>query len=272
MSFLCRAYSEIRRLVGTVKWTWPNSVTLCKAYCEIQRLIGDELTEAFGGRKESFRAVKAVEKHRRYWKPAKVRVLLLAESHVFTSDADLKSITKYRLKGCPEEYVRLVYCLGYGENDLADVANNSPGTPQYWKAFVSSVNPPDEEHFRQVQKSHTRNLDERITNKVSTLYKMKQRGIWLVDASIVALYPAPNMPPKIRSAAIRISWKHHISRVIRSANPDKIIVIGHGVEDALYAELKETGIPFCSIKQPNAFMTSEERDLYHKTIHCLCSE
>lgn len=46
---------------------------------------------------ESFETAKAIQNHRDYWKPDKVCVVLLAESHVFTSDAERKS-TRINLK------------------------------------------------------------------------------------------------------------------------------------------------------------------------------
>src|SRR5258707_15349419 len=65
----------------------------------------------------------AVERHRWAWKPETVRVLLIAESHVFTSEEHFRlRIAPHRLppeaRHAPPEYVRLIYCLGYGESHL----------------------------------------------------------------------------------------------------------------------------------------------------------
>ncbi len=83
---------------------------------------------------ESFAVAQAVETVREFWKPAKVKVVLLAESHVFTSDDESGVRLDTRLipvPGLPREYVRFVYCLGYGESRL--LMRNIPGnkgTPQ----------------------------------------------------------------------------------------------------------------------------------------------
>src|SRR5689334_21098888 len=84
----------------------------------------------------------AVERHRWAWKPKTVRVLLIAESHVFTSEDDFRlRITSHRLpvgaRHTPADYVRLIYCLGYGESHLLTPfpSGNNPGTPQFWNVF-----------------------------------------------------------------------------------------------------------------------------------------
>ena len=84
-----------------------------------------------------------------------MRVVLLAESHVFTGAADLERCI-VRLPGAPAGiptgFVRLVYCLGYGENDILDRRISEPpntGTPQFWRIFASCVGgPPRSADFR----------------------------------------------------------------------------------------------------------------------------
>jgi hypothetical protein len=40
----------------------------------------------------------------------------------------------------PRGFVRLVYCLAYGENELLDEAiESNKGTPQFWKIFFSCL-------------------------------------------------------------------------------------------------------------------------------------
>ncbi|MDQ6666242.1 MAG: hypothetical protein M3Z23_17830, partial [Acidobacteriota bacterium] len=43
----------------------------------------------------------------------------------------------------PRGFVRLVYCLGYGESHLLDepIEARNSGTPQFWKIFYSCLNP-----------------------------------------------------------------------------------------------------------------------------------
>ena len=95
---------------------------------EIKMLMREEQT---------FEIVKMVHDYRLYFKPEKVKTVLLAESHVYTSDDDFQSeLPSDYLSGYPKKYVRFVYCLGYGENELLNkpVPKNS-GTPEFWKIF-----------------------------------------------------------------------------------------------------------------------------------------
>jgi len=108
-------------------------MSLEKAYSEIKKSIGNRLEF------ESFKVVKSVDDHRIFWKPENVKVMLLAESHVFTKDSEHGSIMQYygfpELIECPTEYVKLVYCIGYGGKNIVKISGNR-GTPQFWKIFV----------------------------------------------------------------------------------------------------------------------------------------
>lgn len=82
---------------------------LREAYTSIKKILGDNT--------EPLDSVELVEAYRRYFKPEKVRVLLLAESHVFTHDSErqIPMLAVPGLTGYPEQYARFVYCLGCGE-------------------------------------------------------------------------------------------------------------------------------------------------------------
>ena len=64
--------------------------------------------------------MRRAEEHRSYWRPKNVRVLLLAESHAYTAREELErrlTISDDEFELVPQGFVRLVYCLGYGENE-----------------------------------------------------------------------------------------------------------------------------------------------------------
>src|SRR5260370_25077907 len=102
---------------------------------------GRNVLKAKGLPCESSRVAVEVERHQWAWRPSKVRFLLVAESHVFTDDDDLRvrirrEVLPRRLRHRPDTFVRLVYCLGYGENNLLNKRPESnPGTRQYWNIF-----------------------------------------------------------------------------------------------------------------------------------------
>lgn len=118
-----------------------------------------------------------------------MRILLLAESHVFTHEHELVAQVRLEPHGhsdAPSRFVRLVYCLGYGEPGIAGTAvRPDVGTPQFWKLFAACVDdPPDGNILKGVE----RRLAQRIKNKISLLEDLQARGVWLLDASPAALY------------------------------------------------------------------------------------
>lgn len=131
----------------------------------------------------------AVERHRWAWRPHVVRTLLIAESHVYTSADDIAlTIRRDRLppvaQYAPAEYVRLIYCLGYGEDELLTrrPTRSNAGTPQFWNIFGRLAGT-----GRQPRKGVTP-LGQRLDWKVGTLSALRERGVWLVDASLHGIY------------------------------------------------------------------------------------
>jgi len=245
-------------------------VSLEKTYSEIKASIGNRLEF------ESFKVVKSVDEHRNFWKPEKVKVLLLAESHVFTRDSEHDSFMQYdrfsELEECPTKYVKLVYCLGYGEKNMVKVPVNR-GTPQFWKIFVSCVNQNFISEGEKILLSKTPNYHERMSNKISILGQLKEKGIWLVDASIVALYNDSKKPISgIMESVIKISWKHYISKIIQEVNPEKIIVIGKGVHKILENHLRMIDIPIYVQSQPQGIRTKVGIKNAFETYYKLCND
>lgn len=231
---------------------------LAKCYEAVKSIAGDSI--------DSFAAVKAVDAHRMFWKPSDVKVILLAESHVFTEDSELSHKSKnlpVELEGYPEEFVRFVYCLGYGENGiLREPVSKNSGTPQFWKIFFSCCNQiHSNDDFAPILKSGTPNLDRRIANKIALLQRLKDMGVWLVDASIGGLYlPGGVKPPqKLIRDAIRVSWESCVKQMVIEANPQHIICIGKTVEGVLGGDLRSmVGGDLTVVKAPAARMTAKE--------------
>lgn len=218
------------------------------------------MTNEFSVLDEPWESVALVEKYRQYWRPENPRVILLAESHVYTSNEDRAcktNMANWNLSGYPENYANFVYCLAYGETSLIKgraPAHNS-GTPQFWKLFYSCQN------YVKSNNDFTNNSDSilhqgtsddnrRILNKIKLLRNLQKRGIWLVDASIMAIYQKPQ---QIKNKAVRLSWERHTRQIVKNANPAHVIVIGQGVADTL-----GNNIPcdYTVISQPNAFLTA----------------
>lgn len=223
--------------------------------------IWHELRGEFGDRIEPFESWRAADELRRYWRPQKVRVVLLAESHVFT-DASEASIrvgnSRFTDDSIPNAFVKLVYCLGYGENELLSrkmQANH--GTRQFWEISYSSLHRVEHtSDFSNIHKTKTRSLSERIQNKLSILQELKEQGIWLLDASLAALYPKPKVRGMYESCIAK-SWPY-LFDLISEAHPEKLVVIGKGVRNRLESRIATLGVSWDWIHQPQARLKSEQ--------------
>jgi hypothetical protein len=222
-----------------------------------------QLARVMGSQAEAFPIVNVVEQHRRYWRPAKTRLVLLAESHVHTDESEYCHTVRplvWMPKDLPLDFVRFVYCLGYGENELLNKPiNRNGGTPQFWKIFYSCINKVTSNNdFAPILKRKTQ-LAGRACTKMSLLDAMKTRGIWLVDASIMAVYPRTHVNLQ---NFLQTSWNCYVRSVIHEAKPEGILCIGFGVAKALKAELDKLqsalGIKWGVVPQPNARLVSKE--------------
>ena len=235
----------------------------------------------FNTRIDSLEVVKQVEEYRQFWKPKKTNVVLLAESHVYTDEKDFgMECDKWFLHGVirnyPIRFVRFVYCLGYGENELLSKGKTdrkNTGTPQYWKIFSSCVAESEKDlGFWRVLKTETTSLHSRLRNKVSVLRKMKRGGIWLLDASIVGLYGSGKKDYKVTEKVFEICWENVIVSTIKESSPRHVIVIGKGVGDILNKKLHRLNIPFSIIPQPQARGPSEWQLENYKKYQRICAK
>ena len=239
---------------------------LNEVYSKIKQLLGNHT--------ESLESVQLVEAYRRYLKPEKVRVVLLAESHVFTSDTDRQIIIPPipDLPGYPTQYAKFLYCLGYGEKIVTNNSQLHPkrdGTPQFWKILYSCNNPVSSlEDFSPILGQTP--PQQRLANKIRLLKELKAKGIWLVDASIVALYKEGKKMPNMFSA-LEVSWQSYTREVVRRANPEHVICIGKGVANVVSKDLKsDFNREFTVIEQPNAFLSSEKHMANYRKYSEIC--
>jgi hypothetical protein len=204
-----------------------------------------------------------VDEHRQYWRPSKVRLVLLAESHVYTTNEELRSTLKNHDRipeSVPRGFVRFVYCVGYGENELLDKQlDSNPGTWQFWKIFHTCVYGATSVSSFSLLLKRTTKLEERIQNKIELLQHLRARGIWLVDASVEALY----QPGKPRLSAnykqtLLTSWNGSIRPILEEAKPEGILCIGKNVARTLKSQLNDLGIPWGVVPQPQARLPRAE--------------
>ena len=156
-----------------------------------------------------------------HWKPDEVRAIVLAESHVFTapeeqaakrlSDAAFERLRRDHGYDGPRGYVRLVNCLGYGEQALcADGRAADRGSTQFWQLLAACsrelapatpatpvVGPGGQ--LSDVLKLGSPRLEDRLAAKFRVMRDLKARGIWLLDTCVVGWY-IPQATYYVRSA------------------------------------------------------------------------
>lgn len=225
-------------------------------------------------------AALAVEAYRRAWLPEKVRVLLLAESHIATSAADLahRVVLPPGLDWLgPRRFVRHIYCAGYGEPELLEGppgAGERPrgGTPQFWR-LMAAAEGPDCPAWPGIARSGTE-AGARLKAKAALLHRLRARGVWLTDASLVALaVPAVQRhgDGSLDAAALRESWRLYHAALLPALTPAHVAVIGLGVARTLQKEL-DRAFPgaWSALKQPNGARAASQAHEMWTALSSIC--
>jgi hypothetical protein len=218
------------------------------AYARARDIIGSEDAECL-------EVAKEVERIRLALRPERVRVVLLVEFHVWTSREEGRSRVR-QPDGIETGFARFVYCLGCGEPQLVgpSVTPNN-GTPQFWKLFHDTLYEPGISRPGVLKAGET-DAQRRVQNKLDLLNRMRCAGIWLVDASVTALFG--NGIKLTRSqyrGILQACWESHIREVLSDCAPTGVLIVGMGVDraigDLVRQELR-SDVEIVSIYQPNA--------------------
>jgi hypothetical protein len=224
------------------------------AYGRARNILGRE-------RAECLDVAVEVERLRLACCPEHVRVVVLAESHVWTSSDELRSRV-LQPNGIETGFARFVYCLGYGEPQLVEPAvEPNLGTPQFWRLFHDTVHGPAIPDAR-VMKAGEADSQKRVQNKLDLLEKMRSTGIWLLDASVSALYRKGALAASRDDflAVLRACWESHVGEVVCRCAPSAVLIVGKGVEAAVGDLVRRDlghGVEVAVINQPNARMSAE---------------
>ena len=84
------------------------------------------------------------------------------------------------------------------------------------------------------------------------LTRLRNAGVWLLDASPAALYTPGGKKASDIERCIQIGYDVHVGRQVEAARPTDIVCIGIGVSRALGARLGATGARVTVVPQPNA--------------------
>lgn len=186
-----------------------------------------------GARPESAAYLAGVAAWRNAWRPERVRAVLLAESHVAQRDGDLRSQVRTdwtAIRNLPSQYVRLVYCLGYGESGICSPPpEGNGGTWQFWNIFGQIARGENQPPKR------ASSLSSRLHWKLAVLRELQSRGIWLQDASPLALYlgGGRRVDPRGQVQLLRDGFQRWVWPSLEADDPEKVWVIGRGVAAAL---------------------------------------
>jgi hypothetical protein len=187
-----------------------------------------------GARAESPEYLAGVSAWRNVWRPSRVRAVLLAESHVAEREGDIAVRVRNDITGVPglpTQYVRLVYCLGYGESGICtgQPATNS-GAIQYWDILGQVALGENQPRKRDSL------LRDRLRWKVAVLRALQEQGIWLQDASPLGLYlgSGKRVNPRLQDVLVRDGYTQWVWPTVKDDRPERVWVIGSGVLRTLY--------------------------------------
>lgn len=180
-------------------------------------------------RPESVEIALAAASHRWYWRPDKLKTILFADARDITSSEELAcqckvSWLKIDGESPPNSFVRLPYCLAYGEPDLVPgIAKQDNKCPLHlWDLFGDLTERGD--------CPYEAKLVDRLAWKVKTLTDLKARGIWVVDPTH---FPGQNHPELIRI------WWEGAGRGATESDQPLLVAYGKSYFDLL----KQGGIP-----------------------------
>ncbi|MGB3695562.1 MAG: hypothetical protein WA865_05360 [Spirulinaceae cyanobacterium] len=220
---------------------------------KISQSKGAKLLDEAGFEPELPQVALAVESHRWAWQPENTSVILIAESHIYTSVQDFSlTVQKKSLPAAaqhsPEEFVRLIYCLGYGEPELlsGETTQRNAGTRQFWDLFGKLT-----ARGKQPRKTEGVSVSDRLEWKVGTLREMQAKGVWVIDASIHGMYVpgGKRVSNQIKSALHRLWWSDYGADLLSRFPQAKVWIIGKTVAD----DLRKLKIDFQGwIYQPGA--------------------
>lgn len=196
----------------------------------------DSWARRAGARTESPQYLASVAAWREAWRPEKVRVLLVAESHVAeeAGDASVRVVVRAPSRTeLPSSFCRLVYCLGYGEDGVCSPPpTRNAGTWQFWDILGAIAGGPNPTQPRKDRST----LSDRLRWKLDVLTWLRRHGVWLVDACVAGVY----QPGGGRAFAggdyermVRDSFERFVWPGVSQEPIEQVWVIGVGVAKAL---------------------------------------
>jgi hypothetical protein len=135
---------------------------------------------------------------------------------------------------------------------VAPVVTPNVGTWQFWRLFHDTISGPTISHAGLLKTGET-DCQKRVQNKLDLLKKMQSAGVWLVDASVTALYPRKLATRDYRDV-LKACWESHIGEVLCECAPSAVLIVGKRVDCAIGNDVRQLGsvAEVDVIYQPNA--------------------
>ncbi len=183
----------------------------------------------------------AVWNYRQYFLPPKVRLIVLAESHVFTENCCAVPLNNPHVSPIPSSYYKdfnkFFYCLGYGEQKaLLTVPCNKCGgrTTGFWNLMKALTSYPN-----MVSNKTNPYFSSRIKNKWELLSCMRCSGIWLLDASFFAVNHIKDTNVRLSILSSQIM---HVLGIINTLGAPSILMVGKNVQTLYQGLLPQIGV------------------------------
>lgn len=219
-------------------------------------------SQGLGVQAEDPHYLQLITDWRNAWHPQRVRLLLVAESHVAEQPGDSQVYVELPASiqpsaQLPAGFCRLVYCLGYGESEIcrprAPVANG--GTWQFWDLFGAIAARYEPSIAPQMPRRGLSNLHSRLQWKIAVLEVLRRAGVWLEDASIIAIYATGGgrrASGRAYARTVRESFERFVWTGVASDRPEQVWAIGRGIGGAL------RGLPM--IQESRVISQPQDRD------------
>ena len=189
------------------------------------------LHATFGLRFDAEATLDRVDAWRDAWRPARVRALIVADSHEAGLPGDERvQVAVPGVGDLPTSYARVVHCPGYGESDLCKpMPRANRGALPRWDLLGQvalgdgSTLPP------------SLDLHARIAWKLDVLRRLKARGIWFAHASVVAVRGegGRHETGRVYDALLRDSWERFVWPSVADDAPVRVWTVGRPVARAL---------------------------------------
>ncbi len=129
-------------------------------------------------------------------------------------------------------------------------------------------------HLR-VMKSSERDQAQRVLNKFELLRKMREAGIWLVDASVCALVRQRKrlVASDAYTSVLKACWELHVREVLSACAPAAVLIVGKGVSDCIAGDVRSVlgpKVELKKIRQPNARLSGTDIECDRHTCFDLC--